>query len=186
MTPVRNSLAPIMVHDSQNLYRRHAKKARPLWVLLLWALASTRPAPAQTVYRCADTYTDHPCPQASEVRVEDARSAQQKSDSDQATRRTAALANALEANRLKEEKILALDIRAAQREEALRLASARQEPRERETQERAKTSRKKKARSELNPSKHKTAAHPRVKTPTNAAAIRSNRRAHSETDSRPK
>lgn len=61
------------------------------------------PAGAQAIYRCGDSYSQRPCPGGKVVDADDARSASQKSQTDQAVRRDAKAAEALEKARLKEE-----------------------------------------------------------------------------------
>jgi hypothetical protein len=61
------------------------------------------PAGAQAIYRCGDSYSQKPCPGGKVVDVDDARSASQKSQTDQAVRRDAKAADAMEKERLKEE-----------------------------------------------------------------------------------
>ena len=61
------------------------------------------PAAAQTVYRCADSYSQQPCPDAKPVPAEDPRTAAQRRESLQATQRDAQAAHRMEEARLKEE-----------------------------------------------------------------------------------
>jgi hypothetical protein len=61
------------------------------------------PAAAQPIYRCGDSYSQKPCPGGRVVEADDARSASQKSQTDQAARRDAQAAEAMEKARLKEE-----------------------------------------------------------------------------------
>jgi hypothetical protein len=61
------------------------------------------PAMAQTVYRCGDTYVQKPCPGGKAVDVDDSRSASQRTDTLDATKRTAQAANAMQKDRLAEE-----------------------------------------------------------------------------------
>lgn len=68
------------------------------------ALAGWLPAAgAQAIYRCGDSYSQKPCPGGKLVEADDARSAGQKAQTDQAVRRDAKAADALEKARLKEE-----------------------------------------------------------------------------------
>jgi len=60
-------------------------------------------ASAEDIYRCGDSYSQKPCPGGKLVQVEDARSAGQKSQTDQAAQRDARNADAMEKARLKEE-----------------------------------------------------------------------------------
>lgn len=64
-----------------------------------WAL----PAAAQTIYRCGDSYGQQPCPGGKVIDASDARSASQKSQADEASRRDARAGDAMEKTRLKEE-----------------------------------------------------------------------------------
>ena len=58
---------------------------------------------AQTlVYKCANQYSDTPCPQAVAVKADDARSSTQQSQADASTKRTAAAGKELEKKRLAE------------------------------------------------------------------------------------
>ena len=70
-------------------------------VLLIFFCAGLGSASAQTaVYKCANQYTDTPCPQAVAVKADDARSSTQKSQADASTKRTAAAGKELEIKRL--------------------------------------------------------------------------------------
>jgi hypothetical protein len=72
--------------------------------LLCAALAGwVLPAAAQPIYRCGDSYSQQPCPGGKVVEVDDARSASQKAQTDQAVRRDAKAAEALEKARLHDE-----------------------------------------------------------------------------------
>jgi hypothetical protein len=72
--------------------------------LLCAALAGwVLPAAAQPIYRCGDSYSQQPCPGGKVVEVDDARSASQKAQTDQAVRRDAKAAETLEKARLKDE-----------------------------------------------------------------------------------
>ena len=62
-------------------------------------------AGAQPVYRCGNTYSQSPCPAAVAVDVDDPRSAQQKQETDAASRRDSRAADAMEKSRLKQEAI---------------------------------------------------------------------------------
>jgi len=61
------------------------------------------PAMAQTVYRCGDTYVQKPCPGGKAVDVDDSRSASQRTDTLDATKRNAQAADAMQKERLAEE-----------------------------------------------------------------------------------
>ena len=70
-------------------------------VLQIFFCAGLGSASAQTaVYKCANQYTDTPCPQAVAVKADDARSSTQKSQADASTKRTAAAGKELEIKRL--------------------------------------------------------------------------------------
>ena len=79
----------------------------PLRVLCLLACVAgwSIQAAGQTVWRCGDTYSQKPCPGGKAVDANDTRTAGQKSQTDQAVRRDAKAAEALEKARLKEEAI---------------------------------------------------------------------------------
>jgi hypothetical protein len=77
-------------------------------VLVVFFFAGLGSASAQTpVYKCANQYSDTPCPQAVEVKADDARSSTQKSQADAYTKRTAASGKELEKKRLAENAITA-------------------------------------------------------------------------------
>lgn len=57
----------------------------------------------QTVYRCGDHYTDQPCPGATPVPVQDARSAEQQVQAKSQAARERQLADSLEKRRLHDE-----------------------------------------------------------------------------------
>lgn len=63
---------------------------------------STR-ASSQNVYRCGSNYSQEPCVDGVEVKVQDARSPAQRAESEAAAHRQASTANAMEKARLKEE-----------------------------------------------------------------------------------
>ena len=77
------------------------KPLRPT-ALLLALFALCLPAQAQ-VYRCGGSYSNTPCPGATIVPTDDARSPAQKAQTDAATRRDAKSAQVLEMERLKQE-----------------------------------------------------------------------------------
>ena len=60
-------------------------------------------AAGSNVYKCGSTYSQTPCDGAVAVRVDDARSKEQKSQSDAAILQQGKTANAMEKSRLKEE-----------------------------------------------------------------------------------
>jgi hypothetical protein len=80
---------------------------RHLKIALLCAAAGwMAPAAAQntqSIYRCGDSYSQQPCAGGKLVAASDTRSASQKSQTDQATRRDAKSADTMEKARLKEE-----------------------------------------------------------------------------------
>lgn len=65
-------------------------------------------AQGQTVFRCADLYTDRPCPDAVTVDVRDARSAEQQAESKQAHQTIARAGAAMQHERQAEERARAL------------------------------------------------------------------------------
>lgn len=69
-----------------------------------------------TVYRCGNSYSQKPCPDAAQVDVQDARTSAQKRQADATTKRDTATANTLETTRLADE--------AQQRAAQTRLAAA--------------------------------------------------------------
>jgi hypothetical protein len=69
-------------------------------VLLAYFCAT---ASAQTVYKCANTYSDTPCPQGVAVPTADPRSPAQKAQTDQATAQAQALAGQMEKTRQADE-----------------------------------------------------------------------------------
>lgn len=71
-------------------------------ILIAACLISTG-ARGQEVYRCGNTYSQRPCPDAMVVDVQDARSKTQKTESDASIRHEAAAGNAMEKARLKAE-----------------------------------------------------------------------------------
>jgi hypothetical protein len=75
---------------------------KEITALLLAALAGV--TQAQTVYRCASSYSQEPCAGGKAVAVRDERTPQQAAQSSASTRRDAALADAMEKQRLEEEK----------------------------------------------------------------------------------
>jgi hypothetical protein len=74
--------------------------------LVCTALAWVAPATAQgmkNIYRCGNTYSQQPCADGKLVAASDSRSAAQKSQTDDATKRDAKAADAMEKARVKEE-----------------------------------------------------------------------------------
>ena len=77
-------------------------------VVVTFFCAGLGSASAQTlVYKCANQYSDTPCPQAVAVKADDARSSTQQSQADASTKRTAAAGKELEKKRLAENAIAA-------------------------------------------------------------------------------
>jgi len=77
-------------------------------VLVVFFFAGLGSTSAQApVYKCANQYSDTPCPQAVAVKADDARSSTQKSQADASTKRTAATGKELEKKRLAENAIAA-------------------------------------------------------------------------------
>lgn len=58
---------------------------------------------AQTVYRCGSSYSQVPCPAGTAIVVDDARSGEQKTQTESAAKRDAKLADDMEKARLKQE-----------------------------------------------------------------------------------
>jgi len=77
----------------------------PSFALLFVALyAVTTALSAQTVYRCGNTYSQTPCPAASALPVDDARTSAQKAQADEVIRREQNTAKTMEADRLVQER----------------------------------------------------------------------------------
>ena len=74
-----------------------------LALFLIAAWAGSTWATGTNVYKCGSTYSQTPCDGAAAVQVNDARSKEQKSQSDAATVQQSKTANAMEKARLKEE-----------------------------------------------------------------------------------
>ncbi len=66
-------------------------------------LVSTGANGQNAVYRCGNSYSQKPCPDATVVDVQDARTQEQKVQSDAAIRRDTATANSIQKTRLAEE-----------------------------------------------------------------------------------
>lgn len=71
---------------------------------LLLAIAWSDAGAAPGIYRCGSSYSQIPCANGQEIKVDDARDAAQKQVADENTRRNAAAARALEKDRLAQEK----------------------------------------------------------------------------------
>ena len=67
--------------------------------LILCSASALGGAQSQTVYRCGAIYSDMPCPQSVTISSSDARTGGQKAQTDEATARTAKLADQMEKNR---------------------------------------------------------------------------------------
>jgi hypothetical protein len=65
--------------------------------------AAALPGMAQEIYRCGDSYAQHPCAGGIRVQTDDTRSASQRAQAVEATRRDAETADALEQARLRQE-----------------------------------------------------------------------------------
>ena len=72
--------------------------------LLLLALVLSLPGMAQTAYKCANSYSQVPCPGGKALDTNDARSPTQKAQADQSTAQAAKMADKLEKDRLAQEK----------------------------------------------------------------------------------
>jgi hypothetical protein len=71
--------------------------------LILCSASALGWAQSQTVYRCGAIYSDMPCPQSVTISSGDARTGGQKAQTDEATARTAKLADQMEKNRKADE-----------------------------------------------------------------------------------
>ncbi len=85
-------------------------------LIFIASCAVFMPATAQTVYRCGSTYSQVPCPGASVVDTRDVRTKRQKTETDKANERNAAVARAMEKKRLKEEALAEKDHAALAKE----------------------------------------------------------------------
>lgn len=63
------------------------------------SLADIPAAWSQTIYRCANLYSDRACPDATQVHADDSRSPRQKAETDNATRQIAKAADHMERER---------------------------------------------------------------------------------------
>lgn len=66
---------------------------------IIASLAGIPAAWSQTIYRCANLYSDRACPGATQVDADDSRSPRQKAETDVATREIARLADHMERER---------------------------------------------------------------------------------------
>ncbi len=79
-------------------------RSRPLETLVVMAAcALSGGVMAQAVYKCGNTYSQLPCPNAAVINA-DPRSSAQKAQADQATARDARIASSMEKARLQQEK----------------------------------------------------------------------------------
>jgi hypothetical protein len=76
---------------------------QPIAAFLIAVCAISAGATEQNVYRCGSTYSQKPCADSVVVDVQDARTSEQKAESDASIKRDSAAANAMEKSRLKEE-----------------------------------------------------------------------------------
>jgi hypothetical protein len=60
---------------------------------------------SQTVYRCANSYSTSPCPDATRLNLEDQRSAEQKKQSEKVISQDSTLAKEMEKSRIQSERI---------------------------------------------------------------------------------
>lgn len=68
---------------------------------------------ATTVYKCANSYSQTPCPEGQAITLNDGRSEAQKQQAQAASRQDAKLANTLEKDRLSQERLLTKEQTAA-------------------------------------------------------------------------
>ncbi len=72
-------------------------------ILMLATIAFSTGTQAQTTYRCANSYSQTPCPGGVAIDATDARTPAQKAQADQASKRDARIAEAMEKARLQQE-----------------------------------------------------------------------------------
>lgn len=96
-----------------------------------WALY----APAQTVYRCGNSYSQTPCPGAVTIQADDPRSEAQRSAAREGVERDMALGRALETTRRKEEAQAEARYQAAAAANAKAAAQAQAEAKRKEREE---------------------------------------------------
>ncbi len=72
-------------------------------IFLVAVMAFSSGAKAQNTYRCGDSYSQTPCPGAAIIDTADKRTQAQKAQTDQASKRDAQIANAMEKARLQQE-----------------------------------------------------------------------------------
>ena len=76
---------------------------RPFALFFIAACAGPSWSAGPNIYKCGSTYSQTPCDGAQAMQVDDARSKEQKLQSETATKRQGKTANAMEQARLKEE-----------------------------------------------------------------------------------
>lgn len=76
---------------------------KPVHSTALLLLLCAHGAQAQDIYRCGGSYSNKPCPGGTVVPIDDARSAEQRAQTEAATRRDAKAAQLMEKERLKRE-----------------------------------------------------------------------------------
>lgn len=93
--------------STSNSFREKTMTMMPLahWAIAisLCSASAMGLAQSQTVYRCGAIYSDMPCPQSVTISSSDARSGVQKAQTDEATARTAKLADQMEKTRKSDE-----------------------------------------------------------------------------------
>jgi len=82
----------------------------PLPTLLTLCCVGMTAASAETIYRCANQYSQTPCPGAQVLRLDDARAPELKTNRDAATQRDRQWADTLEQDRLAREASLAAPV----------------------------------------------------------------------------
>jgi len=75
----------------------------PFCLLLAAAIGGALPSAAETVYRCGESYSQQPCPGGKPVQADDPRSESQRTQTREAARRDAKVADEMQKSRLKEE-----------------------------------------------------------------------------------
>jgi hypothetical protein len=80
----------------------HYMNVALVFTALAWAAPATAQG-AQNIYRCGNTYSQQPCADGKLVAASDSRSAAQKSQTDEAAKRDARAADAMQKARIKEE-----------------------------------------------------------------------------------
>jgi hypothetical protein len=83
---------------------------------------------AQTVYKCGNTYSQVPCPNATPVNAEDARAPEQKQQADAITQRELKHAKSLEQARLAQEKAAARTAKAQSKAKTKHQAASDSKP----------------------------------------------------------